>query len=153
MTITFVVGLDIVEDTSCSVDKADEAEKLLIDEVRELGKEALHDWAVGEEEEKVKKLLHDKDGIKQQGKKTPWYTTFGEIAIIERSFLDGCHFLRPFCLSAEVKARGYFLSLQHRITDFWGRCLFFQGFAEKMKEHYGITIPVSSIRKITEAHA
>jgi len=61
--------LDIVEDTAGSLDKADEAEQLLIDEMRQMGKEALHDWAVGKEEEKVKKLLHAKDGIKQHSKK------------------------------------------------------------------------------------
>ena len=61
--------LDIVEDTAGSLDKADEAEQLLIDEMRQMGKEALHDWAVGKEEEKVKNLLHAKDGIKQHSKK------------------------------------------------------------------------------------
>jgi hypothetical protein len=34
-----------------------------------MGKEALHDWAVGKEMEKVKELIHDKDGVKQHGKK------------------------------------------------------------------------------------
>ena len=34
-----------------------------------MGKEALHDWAVDKEQEKVKELIHDKDGIKQHGKK------------------------------------------------------------------------------------
>ena len=61
--------MDIVEDTSASVDKADEAEQLLIDEMRQLGKEALHDWAVGKEKEKVNDLLHTKDGITQHSKK------------------------------------------------------------------------------------
>lgn len=61
--------MDIVEDTSASVDKADEAEQLLIDEIREMGKEALHDWAVGKEKQKVHDLLHTKDGIKQHSKK------------------------------------------------------------------------------------
>jgi len=61
--------MDIVEDTLASVDKADEAEQLLIDEIRQLGKEALHDWAVGKEAEKVTELIHDNDGIKQHSKK------------------------------------------------------------------------------------
>jgi len=61
--------LDIVKDTAASVDKADEAEQLLIDEMRQMGKEALHDWAVGKEKEKVKDLVHDNDGIKQHSKK------------------------------------------------------------------------------------
>ncbi len=61
--------MDIVEDTSVSVDKADEAEQLLIDEMRQLGKEALHDWAVGKERQKVKELLDNKDDIKGHSKK------------------------------------------------------------------------------------
>jgi len=61
--------LDIVKDTTASVDKADEAEQLLIDEIRQMGKEALHDWAVGKEKEKVKDLVHDNDGIKKHSKK------------------------------------------------------------------------------------
>lgn len=65
----FEIVLDIVEDTAGSLDKADEAEQLLIDEMRQMGKEALHDWAVGKEMEKVKELIHDKDGVKQHGKK------------------------------------------------------------------------------------
>jgi len=61
--------LDIVEDTSASVDKADEAEQLLIDEMRQMGKEALHDWAVGKEQEKAAELLDGSDGIKKHSKK------------------------------------------------------------------------------------
>lgn len=61
--------LDIVEDKTAGIDKADEAEQLLIDEIRQLGKDALHDWAVGKEKEKVKDLVHDRDGIKNHVKK------------------------------------------------------------------------------------
>jgi hypothetical protein len=61
--------MDVVEDTDGNIDKADEAEQLLIDEMRQMGKEALHDWAVGKEQEKVKNLIHDRDGIKKHSKK------------------------------------------------------------------------------------
>ena len=61
--------LDIVEDKAGTLDKADEAEQLLIDEIREMGKEALHDWAVGKEVEKVTELMDKKDGIKKHSKK------------------------------------------------------------------------------------
>ncbi len=59
---------------------------------------------------------------------------------------------RPFCLSAGVKGRAYSLPLQRRITDF-GADVSFSRASEKLKEHYGITVPVSSIQIITEAHA
>ena len=34
-----------------------------------MGKEALHDWAVGKEVEKVTELIHDTGGIKKHSKK------------------------------------------------------------------------------------
>ena len=60
--------------------------------------------------------------------------------------------LRPFCLSAGIKGRAYSLPLQRRITDF-GADASFSRASEKLKEHYGISIPVSSIQRITESHA
>ena len=66
--------------------------------------------------------------------------------------MDEGHLLRPFSLSAGVKARAYSLPLQRRMTDF-GADESFPKACEKMEEHYGITIPVSSMRSITEAHA
>lgn len=84
-------------------------------------------------------------------KKISWHTTFGEINIFERTFLYESHLIRPFCLAAGVKKRAYSFLLQRRITDF-GADLSFSRASEKLKEHYGISIPISSIRKITERH-
>ena len=66
--------------------------------------------------------------------------------------MDEGHLLRPFSLPAGVKARAYSLPLQRRMTDF-GADESFSKACEKMEEHYGITIPVSAMRSITEAHA
>jgi len=60
--------------------------------------------------------------------------------------------VRPFCLSAEVRPRGYSQPLQRRITDF-GADVSFGRISRKLKEHYGIEVPFSSARDITEAHA
>jgi hypothetical protein len=51
-----------------------------------------------------------------------------------------------------VKCRGYSLCLQRRITDS-GADVPFGKVSEKLYEHYGINIPYSPIRKITENHA
>jgi len=67
-------------------------------------------------------------------------------------FLDQGHLLRPFSHSAGLRARAYSLPLQRRMTDF-GADESFSKASEKLKEHYGITIPVSSIQRITESHA
>ena len=66
--------------------------------------------------------------------------------------MDEGHLIRPLSLSAGLKARSYSLPLQRRMTDF-GADESFSKASGKMKEHYGITIPVSSIQRITEGHA
>lgn len=65
---------------------------------------------------------------------------------------DSGGIVRPFSLSAEVSCRGYSLPLQRVITDF-GADVPFHKIPAKLTEHYGISVPVSSSRVITEAHA
>lgn len=60
--------------------------------------------------------------------------------------------LRPFTLSAQVSHRGYSLPLQRRVTDF-GADIAFGQVNKKLREHYNIELPTSSIRKITMTHA
>ena len=60
--------------------------------------------------------------------------------------------LRPFSNSAGIKTRGYSTPLQRRITDY-GADVPFGKVPAKLKEHYGIEAPVSSVRMITEGHA
>jgi hypothetical protein len=59
---------------------------------------------------------------------------------------------RPFSYTAEVTNRGYSLQLQRSITDF-GADVSFQKIPKKIKEHYGIDVPITSSQKITEDHA
>lgn len=61
--------LKIVEDESDDVETADEAEQRLIDELRRMGNEALHDWAIRKEMKKVKSFRKSSDGAKGHGKK------------------------------------------------------------------------------------
>lgn len=51
-----------------------------------------------------------------------------------------------------MSARGYSQLLQRRITDF-GADVAFGRISRKLKEHYGIEVPTSSARNITEGHA
>ena len=60
--------LDIVE-SKRGIDRADEAEELLIEEMRHLGKEALQDWAVGKAKEKAVELNEKEEGINVHSKK------------------------------------------------------------------------------------
>ena len=69
-----------------------------------------------------------------------------------RCFLEQGRFVRPFCYSADVRARGYSKPLQRRITDF-GADVPFGKISFKLKEHYGIEVPKTSAQAITEEHA
>lgn len=60
--------------------------------------------------------------------------------------------LRPFSKRARIKTRDYSQPLQRRITDY-GADVPFGKIPAKLKEHYGIEVPVSSARVITEKHA
>ena len=60
--------------------------------------------------------------------------------------------VRPFSVSAEISCREYSLPLQRAITDF-GADVPFHKIPAKLTEHYGISVPVSSSRVITEKHA
>lgn len=59
---------------------------------------------------------------------------------------------RPFSERAGVHCRGYSLPLQRVITDF-GADIPFGRIPQKLQEHHGIDVPVSSAQKITQTHA
>lgn len=61
--------LNIVEASSGNVDKASEAEQLVIDQLRLLGNEVIHDWAVCKEKQKADEVINSKDKIERNGKK------------------------------------------------------------------------------------
>lgn len=58
---------------------------------------------------------------------------------------------RPFMKSAEITSRCYSIPLQRVMTDFGADHPFGQ-VCNKLQEHYGITLPTSSIRKTTLSH-
>jgi hypothetical protein len=93
-------------------------------------------------------------GRESEGKKTLyWYTRLGTITLIETVFTRGRRGpeLRPFSTSAEVVCRGYSVGLQRALTDF-GADEPFAAASAKLREHYGIAVPVSAVRTITESH-
>ena len=59
--------------------------------------------------------------------------------------------VRPFSQSAEVRCRGYSQPLQRVIVDF-GADAAFAVVPQKIKEHYGIEVPASTVRQITQEH-
>jgi len=100
----------------------------------------------------AEKLLQEHpEAIFQESKNLHWHSTLGKISISERTFILGGKLVRPFSYSANIHCRGYSQLLQRRITDF-GSGASFGDAAIKLTEHYGITVPESSIRTITQAH-
>ena len=69
----------------------------------------------------------------------------------EQTYRQGGKEVRPFCKSAGVKCQGYSLRLQRSGVDF-GSDESYEKSARKLKEHYGIEVPVSAIREMTHRH-
>ncbi len=60
--------------------------------------------------------------------------------------------LRPFCLKAGVRHRGYSGRLQRVLVDFGSESAFGPA-ARRVREHYGIDLPISRVRLATLKHA
>lgn len=66
--------LDVIEDADGDLDKADAAEERVIQELQQMGKEAIEHWAKAKEKKQTKQYLEDNKGdekrkIKNKGKK------------------------------------------------------------------------------------
>jgi hypothetical protein len=87
-------------------------------------------------------------------KKLHWYSRFGKIEVLEQTFVDNItgKLARPFSQRAQVQCRSYSLPLQRVITDL-GADVAFGKIPEKLFEHHGIRVPVSSAQAITQHHA
>ena len=144
--------LAIIENAGGEVEKAGEAERRIIEELRQMGSEVLQSWARRQQQKKEAEY-NAKPGVNRKEKNLYWYTRLGKIEIEEQIFTRGRQGrqIRPFCESAEVKCRGYSEALQRAMTDL-GTDEAFAGAAAKLKEHYGIEVPVSAMRGFTEEH-
>lgn len=60
--------------------------------------------------------------------------------------------MRPFCQSAQIRPRGYSQPLQKALVDF-GADDSFLAATQKMREHYGIEVPMEAARQQTLKHA
>ena len=59
--------------------------------------------------------------------------------------------VRPFAVAAGVQCRGYSLPFQRVLVDFGAEASFGRA-AERVREHYGIEVPTSAVRRATESH-
>ena len=79
-------------------------------------------------------------------------STYGKVCLSERCLTVAGHLVRPFSETAHVHCRDYSQPLQRRLVDFASDSSF-ETASQKMQEHYGFTVPVSSVRAITLNHA
>ena len=61
--------LKVVEDAEGDIPKANDAEQMVIEELRKMGNEALHSWAKNKETQEVKNTRSMKGQYKGNGKK------------------------------------------------------------------------------------
>ena len=60
--------------------------------------------------------------------------------------------MRPFCERAQIRLRAYSRSLQRALVDFGADDSFLEA-TRKVREHYGVEVPLEAARRHTLAHA
>jgi len=61
--------LEVMENTDGDFQKANDAEQRVIEELRKMGNEVLHDWASNREKQEFERILNNKKGLIGNGKK------------------------------------------------------------------------------------
>lgn len=147
---------DLIDQAVAQGCTAHEVETRAVEQIRQLGNEVLTDWAEKSEpaaqrqaqEENPKLILYGK------AKLLTWHSTYGDISISEECLRLGRRGpqVRPFCQRAHVGPRSYSLPLQRALVDFGADESFLEA-TKKVREHYGVEVPVSAAREHTLTHA
>lgn len=147
---------DLIEALVAQGCTAHEAEARAIEPVRKLGNGILTEWAEKSESAAVAQARAEDPQLQPYRKKEllTWHSTYGEVRVLEQRLRQGRRGtqVRPFCAQAKVSARAYSLPLQRVLTDFGADHSFVEA-TQKVREHYGIELPASSVRERTLAHA
>lgn len=147
-----IIGIARSEYASCTT--ADQAESKVTEQLRALGNEVLTDWSNSMHNQLEKSIKEKDPELKlREKKKLNWYSTYGEICIRESIWRSSKKaYIRPFKEQIEVRPRGCSLVLQRALVDF-GSEESFEKASFRVKEHYGIEVGISVIRRITYHHA
>jgi hypothetical protein len=103
--------LGIIENAGRDIEKAAEAERRIIEELRQMRNEVLHGWARRQQHKKEQEYKPSRASIGR--KKTLWYTRLGKIEIGEEIFTQGrrgpeirpcggCQCSRPRCSGSRL---------------------------------------------------
>lgn len=135
---------------------AHEAETRAVEQIRKLGQEVLTDWAEKAEHAARRQAQEEDSKLIQYGNKKllTWHSTYGDISVTEQCLRLGRRGpqVRPFCQRAAIGPRSYSLPLQRALVDF-GADESFLDATKKVREHYGVEVPVSAAREHTLTHA
>ena len=89
----------MIENAGGDVEKAAEAERRIIEELRQMGNEVLHGWA-RRQQQKKEAAYNTQSGVNRKEKKSStWYTRLGTIEIEEQIFTQGRQVGAVLCLS------------------------------------------------------
>lgn len=132
--------LAVVEDAVGDWERADAAERRVIEELRQMGNEALTAWAErGVEKSSV--VAQAEPNWRPGGGELYWYTTFGRIRVLEPLWRIGTGIERPFSALAGVSCRGSSLPLQRVMTDF-GADAAFGRVPDQLNANYELTVGI-----------
>ena len=147
---------DLIDQAVAEGCTAHEAEARAIEQIRKLGQELLMDWAEKAEPEARHQAQTENPKLINNGKKKTlnWHSTYGTISVLEQCLRLGRRGaqVRPFCERAQIRPRAYSRPLQRALVDFGADDSFLEA-TRKIREHYGIEVPVEAARQHTLAHA
>jgi len=147
---------DMIDQAVAEGCNAHAAEARAIEQIRKLGQEVLTDWAEKSAQDVGRKAKAENPKLIDYGKKKllTWHSTYGNISMVEQCLRAGRRGqqVRPFCQRANISPRGYSLPLQRALVDF-GSDESFLDATKKVREHYGIEVPIRAVRQQTLAHA
>lgn len=146
---------DMIDQAVAGGCTAHEAEARTIEQIRKLGNEVLTDWAQKAEPDARRQAQAQDAKLINYGKKLlTWHSTYGDICVAEQCLRRGRRGeqVRPFCQRAQISQRAYSLPLQRALVDF-GSDESFLDATKKVREHYGVEVPLSAARQHTLTHA
>ncbi len=116
----------------------------------------LTEWAEKSEAAAVAKARADDPKLRSYRKKAPDLALhLRGVSVLEQRLRQGRRGgqVRPFCKQAQNKRPSLFAADATGTDGFWSRPFVCEKRAKKMREHYGVELPASSVRECTLAHA
>jgi hypothetical protein len=138
--------MQIASDKQGALQKADQVEEALVQEIRQLGNATMRHWAASAQET-MHQNLQQQDSTLRRGKKKilKWWTVFGLAEVQEQIWANATKtYLRPLPERLGVSPLGKSARLQRVLTDFGVEHSFARA-AQSVQEHYGFEIGSTAV--------